>query len=298
MQLKWLEDLLCLAQTGSVTRAADHRHVTHPAFGRRIKALESWVGVPLVDRTAFPTRLTPEGKIFLEGAREAIASLEEARTAARQMYGEDASLLELATGKTLSRTVIPDWLLKLQKNTGPFQVRLHTIVMHDGADLLAQRSVDLLVCYFHPAVQFYLDEQLYEHCLVKQERLVPVSLPDKHGAPRYSLSGKGPIPYLSYAQGLTQGRILSHFLVNAPFSARLTPVHELDFAEAIQELAVRGVGLAWLPESLIAADLQTRRLVKVGTPEVEIPFEVRVYRARDNHKPLIETIWQELKNME
>ena len=47
MQLKWLEDLVALAQTRSFSRAAELRHVTHPAFGRRIKALEDWAGAAL-----------------------------------------------------------------------------------------------------------------------------------------------------------------------------------------------------------------------------------------------------------
>ena len=42
MQLKWLEDFVALAQERSFTRAAELRHVTHLAFGRRIRALESW----------------------------------------------------------------------------------------------------------------------------------------------------------------------------------------------------------------------------------------------------------------
>ena len=41
MQLKWLEDFIVLAQERSFTRAAELRHVTHPAFGRRIRALEA-----------------------------------------------------------------------------------------------------------------------------------------------------------------------------------------------------------------------------------------------------------------
>lgn len=293
MQFKWLEDLLCLAQTRSLTRAADSRHVTHPAFGRRIRALETWVGVPLVDRTAFPTRLTPEGLLFLETARDAVNALHEARTAARQLYGSDETLLEVATGKTLSRTLVPSWLMEIQEQVGPFRVRLHTTSMHDAAALFTQRNVDLLCCYFHPAVQFYPDEQLYEYALIKQERLIPVSAPDGDGA-KYSLSRKGPIPYLAYTQGLTQGRILSNFLAESPLALKLVPAHESDFAEALQELAARGAGLAWLPEALVAADLVSRRLVRAGGPDDEIPFEVRIYRAKDNRKPLLGRIWAAL----
>lgn len=291
MQLKWLEDLLCLAQTGSLTRAADLRHVTHPAFGRRIRALETWVGAPLVDRTAFPTRLTPEGKVFLDAARDAVGSLQEARATVRKMHGEDERLLQLATGKTLSRTLLPDWLTRLQQDAGPFRARLHTTSMHDAANLLVQGNVDLLVCYFHPAVQFYLDERVFEHRRIRPERMIPVSAPDERGGPRHSLSGKGRIPYLCYSQELTQGRILSHFLSGSPLADRLAPAHESDFADALQELALRGAGLAWLPESLVAADLAAGRLLRAGGSDAEVPFEVRVYRASDNHKPLIDRIW-------
>lgn len=50
MQIKWLEDFAALAQARSFSRAAELRHVTHPAFGRRIKALEAWAGTPLIER--------------------------------------------------------------------------------------------------------------------------------------------------------------------------------------------------------------------------------------------------------
>ncbi|WP_164666734.1 helix-turn-helix domain-containing protein, partial [Pseudomonas viridiflava] len=52
MELVWLEDFNALAESGNFSRAADARHVTQPAFSRRIRALESWVGVELFERTA------------------------------------------------------------------------------------------------------------------------------------------------------------------------------------------------------------------------------------------------------
>ena len=60
MDTKWLEDFVSLAQTRSFSRSAQLRHVTQPAFSRRIQALEAWAGVDLVDRSIYPTRLTPE----------------------------------------------------------------------------------------------------------------------------------------------------------------------------------------------------------------------------------------------
>ncbi|MFL5159126.1 MAG: LysR family transcriptional regulator, partial [Microvirga sp.] len=58
MEIKWLEDFISLANTLSFSRAAEERHVTQSAFSRRIKQLETWLGVPLVDRATFPAHLT------------------------------------------------------------------------------------------------------------------------------------------------------------------------------------------------------------------------------------------------
>ncbi len=44
MELKWLEDFLSLADSGSFSRSAEQRHVSQPAFSRRIRALEAWPG--------------------------------------------------------------------------------------------------------------------------------------------------------------------------------------------------------------------------------------------------------------
>jgi len=55
--------------------------VTHPAFGRRIRALEAWAGAPLIDRDAASLRFTAQGEVVLEAARETVAALAVARRA-------------------------------------------------------------------------------------------------------------------------------------------------------------------------------------------------------------------------
>ena len=73
METKWLEDFVSLAETRSFSRSAQLRHVTQPAFSRRIQALEAWAGTDLVDRSSYPTRLTPAGETFHAQALEILA---------------------------------------------------------------------------------------------------------------------------------------------------------------------------------------------------------------------------------
>ena len=80
MDTKWLEDFVSLAETRSFSRSAQLRHVTQSAFSRRIQSLEAWAGFKLVDRSAYPTRLTPAGASFYVQAQDILLSLQNSRT--------------------------------------------------------------------------------------------------------------------------------------------------------------------------------------------------------------------------
>ena len=70
MNLSWLDDFLALAASGNFSRAADERHMTQPAFSRRIRALEEWLGAELFDRSSQPAKLTPAGEWFRTAAHD------------------------------------------------------------------------------------------------------------------------------------------------------------------------------------------------------------------------------------
>lgn len=106
MQLEWLEDFIELARTRSLSRAAEIRCVTHPAFGRRIRALEEWVGSSLIERKQ-PLSLTPSGLLFLEAATQSVELLAAVRA---QFQGGGLSHDEpvrIATGRTLASDFFP-----------------------------------------------------------------------------------------------------------------------------------------------------------------------------------------------
>lgn len=78
-----VDDLLAVAQTKNFSRAADLRCVTQSALSRRIRSLEDWAGVELVDRSTYPVQLTAAGQTFCDQGREALAALIELRTSLR-----------------------------------------------------------------------------------------------------------------------------------------------------------------------------------------------------------------------
>jgi LysR family transcriptional regulator, hypochlorite-specific transcription factor HypT len=281
MQLKWLEDFIAVAQAGSFAAAAAARNVTQPAFGRRIKALEDWLGAPLIERNAFPAKLTEVGAQFLVSAQDIVLALETAQRAATK-NGSAADLVRIATGRTLGQTLFPPWLISLQQKLGPFPVQISSSSLHEALTQLEQDMVDLVFCYGHPCLPLALDPNAFASKTIGQERLVPVSAPNKQWP-------VNEIPHLALAPSLALARIWSN-QVPAEVKQRLKLVYQADFAEPLVPMVKAGLGQAWLPASLVASDLAIGHLVQTDiTPP--ILFDVQLIRSLNRPHTWVERIW-------
>lgn len=301
-QLKLLEDLVALAQTRSFVRAAELRHVTHPAFGRRIRSLEAWAGTSLVDRSSTPLALTPQGEMLLNTAGQVLDQLERVRQAMHQGDTVQQQRVRIATGRSLARTLVADWLAKLYKGRHPIldssaQIEIATGSLADMAKLLEQGKTDLLCCYEHPALSHLLHASLFEYMTLATDKLVPVCQTDFHGKPRYMLdsdSGKS-IPLISYAGGLSMARILGDRLQTFPYP--LVPAVHCDSLDAALGTTRNGMGVAWLPWSMVMGECRSGSLVALGGRSEQITFEVRLYRAKASISNLPGAIWKATQSM-
>ena len=295
MQLKWLEDFIVLAQERSFTRAAELRHVTHPAFGRRIRALEAWAGTPLVERGGGPVTLTPAGQSFLDTAGQMVRNLTQSNEELQSLAGRQARTVTLATGRTLARTVVADWLVRLQPILQGGELCIRTRALADTVGMLERNEADFSLVYHHPTLAIRLDARQFTHLTVASDRLVPVSRATAQGQ---ALHRFGPdatrVPYLAYAPQLALGRLVEDHLAHNPHAPRLQRVVECDSADAHYEYVQKGLGVAWLPWSMVFADCKAQRLALAGDARMEVRFDVRLYRPKRRLGPLAEALWKAL----
>ena len=162
METKWLEDFVSLAETRSFSRSAQLRHVTQPAFSRRIQALEAWAGIDLVDRSSYPTRLTPAGETFQAQALEILSALQATRNMMRGHQAAGQDMIEFAVPHTLAFTFFPHWVMDLRKRFGALKSRLIALNVHDAVLHLTEGSCDLLIAYHHPSQPLQLNPDRYE----------------------------------------------------------------------------------------------------------------------------------------
>ncbi len=289
METKWLEDFVSLAETRSFSRSAQLRHVTQPAFSRRIQSLEAWAGTDLVDRSSYPTRLTPAGETLYDQSLELLQALQSTRAMMRGHTAAGQDVIEFAVPHTLAFTFFPAWVSALRENFGPIKSRLIALNVHDAVMRLVEGSCDLLIAYHHPSQPYQLDADRYEMVSLGDEVMAPYVKPDVVGAPMFQLPGRAgqPLPYLGYAPGAYLGQMVELILKQSGAAIHFDRVYETDMAEGLKAMALEGHGIAFLPYSAAKEDLRAKKLVSAAPPDMnglQITMDVRAYRERPSGK--------------
>lgn len=294
LDLDWLEDFLALAESGNFSRAAETRFIAQPAFSRHIKSLEEWVGVALFDRSAHPAVLTPAGERFKPLLEDVLGRIEAARMKARAAHDEAAVGLRFAATHLLSLAFFPSWFSHLEQTLGPRTVQMYSNNLDACEDLMLQRSVQFLLCYGHPAVPGRLEEAGLPMHPIGAETLLPVALAGADGAPAFVLDNSPleEVPILAYHASSGLGRMLQ-----ACLRARLStgsPHHTVfaaHHAVVLKAMALEGRGIAWLPRSLVAAELQAGQLAVAGSDEWALQMQIRLYRQPQEMTASAEALW-------
>jgi DNA-binding transcriptional LysR family regulator len=294
MELMWLEDFLALARGESFSRAAETRGVTQPAFSRRIRALETWLGVVLVDRDTHRISLTAAGSRFVEVADATIRTLEHGRREVREIAGASQSSLRITATHALSLTFFPSWVRSIETlSAQEVSIQLTADNMAAAEQTMLQGRAQFLLCHHHPAAATVLDQRNFACITLGSDRLVPVSTEASGGKALHALPGEEstPVPYLEYGPESGMGRIVAAARAAGGPVAHLAPVFRSHAVLVLTAMAREGKGLAWLPESLVAEDIAAGRLVPAGDETWSIPMEIRLYRPRARQSPAAESFW-------
>jgi len=107
MKLHQIRDLLAVAEKGSLRAAARHLRLAQPSISRSIHALEKELDVPLLERSARGTTLTPSGKLFARRASAAATELRRAREELQQVHGKGTGALSVALSSVPLLALLP-----------------------------------------------------------------------------------------------------------------------------------------------------------------------------------------------
>lgn len=283
MNLIWLEDFLALAQTGHFSRAAEVRCSSQPAFSRRIRSLEEWLGTDLVDRSCQPARLTAAGEWFRGVAENMVGQIARLPDEAQQVAQSQAVTLRMASTHGLSFVFLPRWLRQIESSFVMERLELLSDVLSRCEVLMQQGQVHFVLTHAHPSAPSPLDDDRYEALKIGLDELVAVSRANGMGQPVHDLGAetKTPTSILGYTHASGLGRIFEAVLGRRLKTVPTQVVFKAHLASVLRTMALDGRGLAWLPKTLIEEDLAAGRLVSISHGAWDVPLDIRLYRQQN-----------------
>lgn len=296
MDIRWLQDFLTVAETGNFTRAAEIRNVSQAAFSRRIKSLEEWLGTTLIDRAAFPTRLTAAGERFRERANELVHQLADARIS---LSGTDAgrrSQIRIALPHALATGRLPSWWSAWSKK-GTLDARCQALPgnVHDTVTALVSGDADILICFHNAQQPIHLSPEQYERVVIGTEDFRPYVASGTARQLRKLFPGtrENPLPLLMYSQGAYLARMVDLVIDSAPQRLVGQHVFESDMADVLRNMAVGGHGIAWLP-SCTAESAPEGSLAPIEAPGWNLALSIVAYRDKLRRKKPVDRLWTAL----
>lgn len=292
IETKWLDDFLSLARTQSFSRSAEERHMTQPAFSRRIKALEEAMGCELVDRAKVPIQLTVEGQLFQVTARSLVSQLKDSRSYLQTLKRTGPRVIDFAVSHTLSLSFFPRFLQSLNDQFRNNRYRQLVANVDDSVQALKNGVCDFLLAFEDAS----LNSTQFQKLSLGIEQLIPVCRTNDEGHPLFNLEDTktGTKPYLSYPKDIYLGRCVESILNAAPISADLQLAFESPLADSLRVMAIQGMGIAWVPSFAVEEELKQGFLVKCGNDNWSAPLKICLYRCRRPLSNEAENLWQEL----
>ena len=279
IQLVQVEGFLEVARRGSVSRAAEALFITQPTLTARLHALERELGTALFLRTPHGMRLTDAGRAWVPFAERALRALVDGREALDQVLSASAGHLMIAAAPAVSTYLLPDLLERFVAEHPRVEVSVRTGHSEDVVELVLRDEVQIGLgrAIRHPDLElrpFYTEE------------LVLVCAPDhpftrRPEVPMGEVAGEKLIMFdrtSSYYE-ITQGAFVSAGM-------KLRGVMELDSTEAAKKMVERGLGVALLPGSAIAREVEGGTLCTVKMKDAPpMHNSIVAYRRRDAGKP-------------
>jgi DNA-binding transcriptional LysR family regulator len=301
MELEWLQDFVCLANTGSFSHASEHRNISQSAFSRRIQALENWIGAELVDRHTHPVVLTEAGAQLVTTANQIIRTMHKTRDDYGYRQLDRLSTLSIGAADHLAIHFAPTWLKTIEPIVGNRKIQLVTGLKAGlgFVDLLVQQKLDFLLAFGGSVVRENGAAGHFESIILGEDELLPVCLADHADKEQYAVpsSKKTPLQHVSFMPGSAMSNLINRVSTRRKHPIHLKTAIETGSAEAIKSLVLNGFGMAWLPRMAIIEELESGLLAELGEKRYRMPFTIELFRYTANTKREVVVTWSKIKKI-
>jgi DNA-binding transcriptional LysR family regulator len=254
MDLRQLEIIRAIADTGSFTAAGEKLHVSQSAISRQILLLEEELGEPVFHRIGRRIRITPAGESLLQLSNRVFQDLDETVSAISDKQESLRGTMRLVGGMTVCLYVFPALLAEVRRAHPNLDLKITVGSAERSIAMLRSGAGDLGL------ITLPVEASDLVSVPVLREELLLVTYP------AHPLANKREItpadltrqPFILFETGSITRRIVDEFFMRERIEAQI--VMETENVEIIKAMVRHGLGISIIPWVAAAADVETKQL--------------------------------------
>jgi DNA-binding transcriptional LysR family regulator len=279
MDLRQLEILQAIAETGSFTASGRKLHVSQSAISRQILLLEQELGEPLFLRVGRQIRMTPAAESLVQLGQRVFQDVRDTVGKITDRTGELRGTLRLSGGMTVCLYVFPPLLKHLRRVHPHLDMRLRVATAGRSAEEIRAGRIDAGL------LTLPIEGSDLVTVPALREELLLVTTPTHPLARRRVVTAQDLTkqPFVLFEDGSATRRVIDHFFV----SQHIAPIVVMDTenVEIIKAMVKTGLGISIVPYQAVAREVRTRQLFCTRIDGHELFRETGWVYARANRTP-------------
>ena len=249
MDLRQLEILQAIAETGSFTACGRKLHVSQSAISRQVLLLEEELGEPLFLRVGRKVRMTPAGESLVQLGERVFQDMRETVSGINDDTRALRGRLRLAGGMTVCLYVLPLLLRHLKRVYPALDVRLTVATVGRSVEEIRAGRVDVGL------LTLPVEESDLVTVPVLREELLVVTMPTHPLARKRSIQPKDLAgePFVLFEAGSATRRVIDSFFVTEKMEPRV--VMDTENVEILKAMVKTGLGISIVPYQAIAREV-------------------------------------------
>lgn len=289
MTIDQLETLEMIVEKGSFKAASEALHKTQPSLSVAIKKLEEEFDLKLFNREEYRPKLTAEGLVFYNWAKQTLSSFRELQTVGQELGSRKIEPFLTIVLDPLARfEAVEGMFFETVLCKHPTEVTFRSEIMGGGVDLLLSGEADFAVA---PKTS---DSDDIESVPFDKIEMIPVIAKAlAKTLPNLQYKSLKVYPQVVVLQGGDKSVLLKRDTRGVLADSRKTFVTDHSLK---QKMIINGFGWGRLARNEIETELKKGHLVEIKDDQVK-PFQLDLHIMRLKHKPMgpiARAVWEQL----
>ena len=253
-----------IIETGSITAAAEKLGMSKSSVSQHLKNLEKELGVTLIARTTRRQSLTPVGQRYYRRCQELMHIAENAESEISSYRSEPSGKLRITMPHIAVREKIGPIIAALLKRYPAIEP---VLIIDDRRLDLIENSIDVSITIGHLADSNYRVRRLGS---LQDVLCISRSFLTLHKLKRCAFNDLTKIANWPYIASAWQGHSIQHEFRDSDKqikSLSFQPSILANTADAVKVMACQGLGMAYLPNIFIEAEIASGELLLIDSAQ-------------------------------